>query len=95
MRRRDIWRAVLASEIRRWSELSFEALVQALPDVVAHTVERESNVYQVEVQLLRKTDTQIQVLVSVDDGSLPASFFPESATFVVERASKDSTSRSA
>lgn len=95
MNRREIWREVLASEVQRWSALPFEALLETLRDLVVHTVKRNSKVYQVEVQLLRKTDTQVRVLVSVDDGSLPASLIPESATFVVERASKPSTSGSA
>ena len=95
MNRREVWKQVLAAEVRRWSTLSFEALVAALQDIEIHTVERDSKEYQVEVQLLQKTDTRLQVLVSVDDGSLPASFVPASATFVVERSPKAASSGSA
>lgn len=87
MTRREEWRSVLESEVDRLSVLSYEALMDALPDLECYTVERGSKIYQVEVQLLAKTD-DVRVLVSVDDGSLPASLFPVSAIFVVERHPK-------
>ena len=37
---------------------------------------------QVEVELLENTDRYIHVGVSVDDGSLPASFRPVSSSFI-------------
>jgi len=91
MGRRQEWRVVLESEVQRWSELDFESLVEAVGDVESYTVERGAKVYQVEVQMLRKTDSEAHVFISVDDGSLPESLAPASATFVVRRVSKTST----
>jgi hypothetical protein len=85
------WRDVLASEVQRWSLLEFDALLEAVRGVEAYTVVRDSKVYQVEVQLLRKTDASAQVLISVDDGRSPASLVPASTTFVVDRVPKSST----
>ena len=88
MTRREEWRSVLESEVGRLSTLSYEALMHVLPDLECYTIERGSKIYQVEVQILEKTNEHVQVLVSVDDGSLPASLVPSSATFVVEKFSK-------
>jgi hypothetical protein len=85
MSRRDEWRSVLKSEVDRLSAFCYEALVPALPDLECYPVERDGKTYQVEVQLLEETDADVCVLVSVDDGSLPASLVPESATFVVKK----------
>ena len=76
MTRREEWRSVLESEVSRLSALSYEDLMDALPDLECYTVERGSKTYQVEVQLLKETETFAQVSVSVDDGSLPASISP-------------------
>ena len=87
MGRREIWKAVLDTEIRRWAELSYDDLIDALRDLKVYVVERDSKEYQVEVQRLKTTDTWVQALVSVDDGSLPASLVPATGTFVVEKKS--------
>ena len=86
MGRRETWRDILESEVGRWSALSYADLIDALRDLKTYVVVRESKEYQVEVQLLETTHTSAQVLVSVDDGSLPVSLFPSTATFVVERS---------
>jgi hypothetical protein len=88
MSRREEWRSVLESEVGRLSALSYGALIDALPALECYTVERGSKIHQVEVQLLEKTGAHVLVCVSVDDGSLPASLVPSSATFVVEKFSK-------
>ena len=85
MGRREIWKDVLDTELRRWAELSYDELVDALRDLKVYVVERDTKEYQVEVQRLETTDMSIQVLISVDDGRLPASLVPSTATFVVEK----------
>ena len=86
MGRRKTWNGILESEVRRWSALSYTDLIDALRDLKTYVVVRESKEFQVEVQLLQTTHTSAQVLVSVDDGSLPASLIPSTGTFVVERS---------
>ena len=85
MSRRDEWRKVLDSEVRRWSAMSCERLVSALRDSVVYEVEADSKMYQVEVELLKNTDRYVQVMVSVDDGSLPQSIVPASHSFICEK----------
>jgi hypothetical protein len=48
----------------------------------------DATTYQVEVELLEKTDRYVRVRVGVDDGSLPASLSPTTKTFVREKSSK-------
>jgi hypothetical protein len=77
MSRREEWRKVLDSEVKRWSAMSCGQLVSALPDgLEAYQVEFESKQYNVEVDLLENTDQYVHVVVAVDDGSLPASILP-------------------
>ena len=85
MGRREIWNEILAAEVGRWSSLSYDALISALADHKIYVVERDAKEYQVEVETLKTTDSFVLVSLSVDDGSLPASIMPASATFVVER----------
>jgi hypothetical protein len=87
MGRREEWRRVLESEVGRWSLFSYEALLDRLRNPACYTVERGSKSYQVEVEVLAKTDTSVHVSLSVDDGSLPASLIPSSTTFVVKKTS--------
>ena len=47
--------------------------------------ERDSKKYQVEVELLQDTDTYVHVMVAVDDGLLPASISPVTATFTCDK----------
>ena len=76
------WAPVLDAETKRWSAKSWAQLVQELNDVQAYEVEVESRRYQVEVDLLENTPQYVHVAVAVDDGSLPASFRPLTATFL-------------
>jgi len=74
--RRDEWRGVLDSEVRRWSALSSEQLISELREQQAYEVELDSRKYQIEVEILENTDTYVRVVLAVDDGSLPASIAP-------------------
>lgn len=82
MKRRDAWRKVLEAEVRRWSALSAEELLAQLRDIRVYEVELDGKTHLVEVELLRGTPGQVQVMVAVDDGSLPASIRPETEVFV-------------
>jgi hypothetical protein len=82
MKRRDLWRKVLAAEVQRWSALSAEELLVKLSDIQVYEVMLDGKPHQVEVQLLEDTPEHVQVMVGVDDGSLPASLRPESDTFI-------------
>jgi len=77
MSRRDEWRKVLDSEVKRWSAMSCDQLVSELPDgAEGYQIEFESKEYNVEVELLENTEQYLHVVVAVDDGSLPASILP-------------------
>ncbi len=85
MGRRNQWRPVLDSEVRRWSAKSCGQLIADLHEEKAYQVEFDSNQYNVEVQLLENTDKYLHVLVCVDDGSLPASIRPLGESFLVQK----------
>ena len=87
MGRREEWQKVLDAEVRRWSAMSSEQLVAKLDDLQVYEIEFGSKTYQVEVELLENTDRYLHVMVSVDDGSLPASLLPATNTFVREKPS--------
>ena len=87
MSRRAEWQKVLDAEIERWSAMSCEQLIAELREMRAYEVEVEARRYQVEVELLENTDEYVQVMVGVDDGSLPASIFPSTKTFVCYKGS--------
>jgi hypothetical protein len=57
MSRREEWRKVLDSEVKRWQALSCEQLISELPDVQAYEVEFDSKMYQVEVEILERFQT--------------------------------------
>ena len=71
--------------MNRWKAKSSETLVADLAEEQVYRVEFESKQFQIEVQLLENTDQYIHVCVSVDDGSLPASLFPLSSSFIVSK----------
>jgi hypothetical protein len=85
MKRREQWRPVLNAEAQRWKAKSYDQLVTELADEQAYEVEFEGKAYQVEVQLLEDTDKYLHVGISVDDGSIPASFRPLSESFIRDR----------
>ena len=82
MSRRNEWQPVLDAEVKRWSAMSAAQLVSELPDLKVYEVEFESKHYQVEVELLENTSEYVNVAVTVDDGTLPASIFPLSYNIV-------------
>ena len=65
--------------------MSYLQLTDELRDVQPYEVEIDSKVYQVEVELLENTESYLLVMVAVDDGSLPASIFPVSQTFICRK----------
>jgi len=65
--------------------MSCGQLVSGLNDLECYEVEFDSKKYQVEVELLEITEQYLHVIVSVDDGSLPASIFPSSRSFILPR----------
>jgi hypothetical protein len=85
MKRRERWRPVLDAEVKKWSAKSWSELLAQLSDEQAYETECEGKTYQVEVQLLENTDRYVHVSVSVDDGSVPASFRPLSSSFIREK----------
>ncbi len=82
MSRRDEWRKVLDSEVKRWSALSCEQLLSELQEPQAYEIEFDSKKYQVEVELLENTAQYLNVAVAVDDGTLPASILPVTHNFI-------------
>ena len=88
MNRREQWRPVLETEVKKWSGKSCDELLAALLDVRAYEVEFDGKRYQVEVQLLENTDQYVHVGVDVDDGSLPASFRPLSDSFIRQKQNR-------
>ena len=85
MKRRDVWRKVLEAEVRRWSALSAEELLAKLGDEQVYEVTLDGKPHQVEVELLQDKPEYVQVVVAVDDGSLPASLRPETEIFLREK----------
>jgi hypothetical protein len=81
MKRREEWRPILEAEIKRWSAKSCAELLSELSDERCYEIEREGKNYQVEVHLFENTNTYLLLGVSVDDGSIPASFSPLSSSF--------------
>ena len=82
MSRREEWQPVLDAEVKRWAAMSAAQLISELSEGKAYEVEFESKNYQVEVEVLENTPEYVNVAVSVDDGSLPASIFPLSDNFI-------------
>src|ERR1700730_17737716 len=71
--RRDEWKSVLESEMKKCSSMTYAQILAKLPDKnECYELKFESTKYQVEVALLENTERCIRVCVSVDDGTLPA-----------------------
>lgn len=73
-------------EVSRWSSKSLEQLIDELREASVYTVEAESKLYHIEVQLLENTGAYVHVAVSVDDGSLPGSVMPVTEGFIVQKS---------
>ena len=81
MNRRQLAEA-LDLELQHWSAVPCDRLLSDLSEVRAYEIEYESKTYQVEVEILENTATYVHIMVSVDDGSLPASIRPETQSFM-------------
>ena len=79
------WQKVLDAEVKRWSAMSCAQLASELDDVQTYEVDFEAKQYQVEVELLENTERYLHVMVSVDDGSLPASLWPLTHSFICHK----------
>ena len=79
--RRAEWRTILDAEVKRWSALSFDELLEALRDRQHYEVDFESKKYQVEVEVLEITEKYLHVAVAVDDGAPLSSVRPLSRSF--------------
>jgi hypothetical protein len=87
--RREEWLPVLEAEAKKWSSMSYRQILSKLPDKYdGYQVEFEGKTYQVEVNLLENTASYIHLGISVDDGSLPASFKPVSLSFISHKANR-------
>jgi hypothetical protein len=85
MSRREQWRRVLDLETTRWSGKSCEELIAALHELQSYEVELESKTFQVEVEMLENTEEYVHVLVTVDDGVLPAAIMPAATSFICRK----------
>jgi hypothetical protein len=56
-----------------------------IPESECYEVQFELKRYQVEVELLEDTERYIRVGVAVDDGNLPASFWPVFSSFILNK----------
>ena len=65
--------------------MPYEELLFTLNHLHTYEIEMEAMKYQVEVEILQKTDQYLQVMVAVDDGSLPASISPSCHTFICRK----------
>ena len=85
MSKRQSWRRILDVEMQKWSSMSYDELVHRLQELQDYRVKGEPHDYQVEVQLLEKTQEYVHVMVAVDDGTLPQSLVPVSDSFICRR----------
>ena len=91
--RREEWRPVLDAEVKRWSAKTCEQLVAELADMQAYDVEFDSKQYQVEVEIWKNTAQYVNVIVSVDDGSLPDSIAPLTDSIICRKHPASGQSR--
>jgi hypothetical protein len=82
---REKWRPILDAELRRWNAKSWEQLLAELREVRTYETEFDGRTYQVEVEILENTERYVHVMVAVDDGTLPSSVRPLSASFMCEK----------
>ena len=73
----------LASEVAEWNRKQYAELAALdYPVVYEKSIEGEPTRYQIEVDLLKKSERCIEIVVSVDGGGLSA-FFPPSQIVVI------------
>jgi len=73
--------------MRRWSALPFEELISRLSTADVYEVDHDRKKYQVEIEILEKSEDYVHVVVSVDDGSLPSSICPATDSFIQKKPS--------
>jgi hypothetical protein len=83
--RREQWRKVLDGEVQRWLAMPLSQMQAALRDRQVYEVEFAANRYQVEIEILQNNERHVQVMVAVDDGSLPASLVPITHIFIRDK----------
>jgi hypothetical protein len=83
--RREQWQKVLDAEVQRWLAMPLSQMQAALRYRQVYEVEFAANTYQVEIEILQNTERHVQVMVAVDDGSLPASLVPITHIFIRDR----------
>jgi hypothetical protein len=83
--RREQWQKVLDGEVQRWLAMPLSQMEAALRDRQVYEVEFEANTYQVEIEILQNNERYIQVMLAVDDGSLPASLVPTTRIFIRDK----------
>lgn len=79
--KRRQWQPVLEAELKKWQRERPSELRVALGRPVCYEA---AGGLQIEAQIVEETPQFIHVLLSVDDGSLPASLLPLSANFFCE-----------
>jgi hypothetical protein len=82
---REECRKVLQAELKRWSSMSLDEALAELRTRDVYELVSDSKKYQVEVQLLEDEPEYLHVSIAVDDGSLPASIHPQSASFICRK----------
>lgn len=76
----------LAKESAAWRRLSAEQVLLRLQDEETYyETECEGTDFQVEVMLATVTEDFVQILISVDDGTLPRSIIPLTTTELIPR----------
>ena len=85
-RRQEEWQRVLDSEVQVWSAKPCEQLLSELREPQVYEAELDSKKYQVEVEILENTLHYLHIVVSVDDGSLPASLLPLTQSFIRQKS---------
>jgi hypothetical protein len=83
--RREQWQKVLDGEVQRWLAMPLSQMQAALRDLQVYEVEFAANRYQVEIEILQNNERRVQVMVAIDDGSLPASLVPITHIFIRDK----------
>jgi hypothetical protein len=83
--RREQWQKVIDGEVQRWLAMPLSQMQAALRDRQVYEVEFAANRYRVEIEILQNNERHVQVMVAVDDGSLPASLVPITHIFIRDK----------
>ena len=86
MKSADHLQTCLAKELAAWRRLSADEILERLEDEETYyETECEGFEFQVEVTLATVTEDFVQILISVDDGTLPRSLIPLTTTELIPR----------